>query len=286
MNIYFQVMNPASTILGLWNWYSPMWLVAAAAIGLYLWSHKGQLSARSGFFAAAVALFLIATVSPLNRLAHGYLFSAHMVHHLLLLLIVPGLTLLSLSSEVVENVLKRKSLSVLSAVFGYPLVAWAMGTGAMWLWHVPTFCVASQSIPSVGTFQTASLLAMGAAFWWPVAAPSASRRIGTLQGVGYLFTGCLACTALGIYLTFSPVNVCPSFLTATDPLGITPYLRNNLGLTPANDQQIGGLLMWVPACLIYLTGIFSLLVRWLGRPQTDIPAGLTPVRTYRLAGKK
>ena len=256
------------SLLSLWNWHSPMWLVALAAIVAYVWVHRrhGGLTGQAGFFVAALAAFLVATVSPINRLAYGYLFSAHMVHHLLLLLVVPGFLLVSISPAVAAAALRLPGVARFNKVFSYPLLGWAMGAGAMWFWHVPTFCVASQTIGAVSDLQTASLLVLGLGFWSPICSPDASVRLTGLRGVAYLFLGCLACTALGIYLTFSPVSVCPSFAVAADPLGITPYLRNTLGLDVMTDQKLGGLLMWVPACAIYMVASATLLIKWFGRP--------------------
>jgi len=262
-------MNPGlSTLLGLWNWTSPMWLVAIAAAVLYGRVTGWKWTPRTNWFAAALAAFLLAMISPIDRLAHGYLFSAHMAQHLLLLLIVPGLMLGAVSPAGCDAFLaKHEGLGRFVRFFGSPLVGWFMGTGAMWLWHVPNFCVASQLNAGVGAFQTASLLFMGTCFWWPVFSPSAEMRMGALPSTGYLFTGCVGCTLLGVYLTFSPISVCPSFLNSPDPLGIMPYIRNGMNLTPSADQQVGGLLMWVPACFIYMSAIFANLIRWYSGPN-------------------
>ena len=77
----------------------------------------------------------------------------------------------------------------------------------------------------------------------------------------YLFSGCLGCTLLGIFLTFTTKTVCPAYATFGDPLAIRPSLLA-MGLTPSVDQQLGGLLMWVPACTIYLSSIIAVLRRW------------------------
>ena len=94
---------------------------------------------------------------------------------------------------------------------------------------------------------------MGTAFWLPVV----SGRLTPLPGIAYLFTACVACTVLGILLTFSPVTVCSVFAHVDDRLGVMPLLRGGWGLTPERDQQVGGLLMWVPACLVYGVGILG-----------------------------
>ncbi len=255
--------SQAIFVLGLWNWTSPAWLAAGVASFLYLRSHRGRLTGmRPLLFAASLVAFLLATVSPIARLSNGYLFSVHMVHHILLLLVAPGLLLLSLDFEVVKGALQKSPvLSRVSAFCGKPLVGWAMGIGAMGFWHLPALCSASQEIPAVYHLQTLSLLFMGVAFWWPVSA-AREQRLHPLQGVAYLFASCVACSLIGIYLTFSPVNVCPSFAHAADPLGLQGWIRNDLGITPQIDQQIGGLLMWVPACLIYMSGVFVLFHQW------------------------
>jgi cytochrome c oxidase assembly factor CtaG len=112
--------------------------------------------------------------------------------------------------------------------------------------------------------QYISLLLMGVAFWWPIIGPVSKQRLSPPGGIIYLFSACLGCTVLGIILTFAPVEVCSVYLHPPDRLGILPLIQNQWGLTPAKDQQLGGLLMWVPACLIYFGGIIVLIARWYG----------------------
>jgi cytochrome c oxidase assembly factor CtaG len=141
----------------------------------------------------------------------------------------------------------------------------------MWVWHAPVLCNAAASSHSVSSVQTLSLLVLGAAFWWQVLAPSEIQRIAPLHGVIYLFTACLACTVLGIIVTFSPVTICRAYLHPIDRLGIASLIDCTWGMTPRRDQQIGGLLMWVPMCLVYLAAILGQLARWYSVPaQTPI----------------
>ncbi len=140
----------------------------------------------------------------------------------------------------------------------------------MWVWHVPTLCDAAAESTTVRALQTFSLLALGTLFWWPIIGPNAGKRLSPLGGVMYLFSSCIACTLLGIFVTFTPLTVCPAFLHQPDPHGLLPLIRERWGLTPQVDQQIGGLIMWVPACLVYFSGIMGLLLRWHG--ETDYAA--------------
>jgi cytochrome c oxidase assembly factor CtaG len=177
-----------------------------------------------------------------------------MVQHILLVLIVPALLLLSLP----RSLSLRRSLRT----FTHPLIGWVAGVGAMWLWHAPALCNAATTLKTVSVVQTTSLLLMGSVFWWQVLAPRDADRLSPLAGIAYLFTACIACSVLGIILTFAPVSICPAYQQPVDRLGILNAVRGQWGLTTERDQQIGGLLMWVPMCLIYVTAILAQLVRW------------------------
>lgn len=132
----------------------------------------------------------------------------------------------------------------------------------MWLWHAPALCNAATTLKTVSVVQTTSLLLMGSVFWWQVLAPRDADRLSPLAGIVYLFTACAACSVLGIILTFAPVSICRAYQQPVDRLGILNAVRGQWGLTTERDQQIGGLLMWVPMCLIYVTAILAQLIRW------------------------
>jgi len=247
-------MSTMSLLASIWKWDPVAAAACLAAAATYLVVERKRLGARAGYFAAAILACAVALLSPVGTLADGYLFSAHMLQHLLLVLVVPPLALLGLSGHV-EGAPAREGRRRTW------VVCWAMGVGAMWLWHAPTLCNAAAQNGLVHRAQELSLVAMGAAFWWPNLSPRGRDRIAPLAGVAYLFSGCLACTILGIAVTFSPVEVCSIYLHPADPLGLLPTLRGGWGLTPEKDQQLGGLLMWVPACLVYGVAIMAMLAR-------------------------
>src|SRR5665213_2080892 len=110
-------MTTAQFILSGWTWNPVVLLTGACALVIYLAAFRDRR--RIGWFTAALAVFLLTLLSPLNTLADGYLFSAHMAQHILLLLIVPALLLLSLP--------RTLSLAVGPRVLSYPLVGWFAG---------------------------------------------------------------------------------------------------------------------------------------------------------------
>jgi putative membrane protein len=235
-----------------WEWNPTLlFLCLLTLVGYFL---AFGLRGRPAYFVGALVIFLVALVSPLNALADGYLFSAHMVQHILLVLIVPALLLLSLPHSL--------SIPRPLRTFTHPLIGWIAGVGAMWLWHAPALCNAATTLRAVSVIQTTSLLLMGSVFWWQILAPCNADRLSPPAGIVYLFTACTACSILGIILTFAPVSICPAYQQPVDRLGILGTIRGQWGLTSDRDQQIGGLIMWVPMCLIYLTAILAQLVRW------------------------
>ncbi|MGH7298632.1 MAG: cytochrome c oxidase assembly protein, partial [Polyangiaceae bacterium] len=199
------------------------------------------------------------------------LFSAHMLQHLLLVLVVPPLALLGLQPVLAARA--PAQIGRVGRLVMRPVVAWGLGVGAMWLWHERALCDAAAQNALVHRVQELSLLTMGTAFWMPVLAPRDEARLPPLGAVLYLFTACTACTILGILITFSPVRVCSVFAHPVDHLGVMPLVRDGWGLGPDRDQQLGGLLMWVPACLVYGVGILGALGRMFRDPDAATTEG-------------
>ena len=250
-------MTTSQFLFAAWNANPAVLLPVLTALGLYVAVYGIQ--PRLGWFLAGLITILATLLSPLNALASGYLFSAHMAQHILLLQVVPALLLLGLPPAV--------SLALPPGPAGHPLLGWLAGVGAMWLWHLPALCNAAGALPPVHAVQTVSLLLLGALFWRPVLAPRGPERLAPPAAVLYLFSACVTCSVLGIIITFSPVAVCSIYShPPTDLYGILPVIRGQWGFTPARDQQVGGLLMWVPMCLIYLSSIFAQIARWYAEP--------------------
>ena len=251
-----------------WTWNTAVLIAAAAAVVVYVWAFK--INQRMVYLLAGVGVFVLTLLSPLNVLAAGYLFSAHMLQHILLLLIVPALLLMSLPRCV--------SFGSRAWLISNPFIGWICGVGAMWLWHARPLCNAAVSSQFVNAVQVSSLLLLGAIFWRQILAPRDEQRLSPPGAVLYLFSACVACSVLGILITFSPVSVCSIYAgMPADHLGILNLVQLNWGITPDKDQQIGGLLMWIPMCLVYLTAIIAQLARWFAHPLSSAPVMNKPL---------
>lgn len=251
-------MNTSHFLLTDWSW-NPAALVAGA-VALLVYLALFGMNRRFGWFLAALGVFLFTLCSPVATLADGYLFSAHMTQHIVLLLVVPAFLYFSLP--------KNLTLARGPRFLAYPLIGWLAGVGAMWFWHAPALCNAAVTSRSVYVVQIVSLIVLGCLFWRNILSPRESERLSPPAAVLYLFSACVTCSILGIIITFAPVTVCSIYsMPPPDTLGISPMIRNDWGMTPERDQQIGGLLMWVPMCFIYLAAIFAQIARWFSEPE-------------------
>lgn len=256
-------------VFALWNLEPSVLLGCALLVAVYLWAVRGRVTGGALLYFAGVLALLLALVSPLDALADDYLFSAHMLQHLLLVLVVPPLLLLGIPETLARKVLAKKSSRWVEGILAQPLAAWLLGVGTLWAWHIPALYNAALADERIHILEHLCFLVTAAIFWWPVVGRSAAGRIPALGSVAYLFAAALANTLLGIYFSFVPPGLYPAYVHPSDAFGVLATIRNDWGLTPAVDQQLGGLIMWVPGGLVYLGAIFAVFARWYSAPDTD-----------------
>lgn len=250
-----------------WHWKPSVVAGCCALVAAYAWVSGFRISAKTAAWIGGVLLILLALVSPVDALS-AYLFSVHMARHILFVLVIPALLLMGLPAGLIERTLQYHAAAVAERLFGRPVVAWMAGIGAMALWHAPVFFRAAASHHSLHMLEQFSLLVAGTAFWWPILAPAPRCRIQPVpQGIAYLASACLACTAMGVLITFAPAPLYLSYAHSADAYAVARLIRNDWGISAAMDQQIGGLLMWVPCCFVYLTAIMAMFARWYGSEE-------------------
>ena len=209
-----------------------------------------------------LALF-VALVSPLHAWGQ-VLFSAHMTQHEILMLVAAPLLVLGRPlvtflwalplnwSRSLGNVAKIRVLNRLWRTFTIPLVAWVVHAVALWVWHVPILFEAALHHESVHTVQHLSFFISALLFWWAlIHGPQGAMGYGA--AVLYLFTTSVHSGVLGALITIAGSVWYPSYV------GLT----SSWGLTPLEDQQLGGLIMWIPAGLVYVIAGLALFAGWL-----------------------
>ena len=246
-----------------WDWEPSVFIGCAALVAAYLALVRRRTPLQTLSFVSATFLLLIDLASPLDTLADKYLFSAHVVQHFLLSLVIPPLWILGLAAPV----LIRPWLVRVEHALSHPVLAWSLGVGTMLAWHVPILFNSALANPGLHIFQHLSFLITGAIFWWPIFAPAASRRMEPLPAIFYLFSACTACSLLGAVLTFTAPGLYPGYLNPAGDPQILRQIRGGWGLDPRSDQQLGGMLMWVPGCLVYLTAILARVAHWYAAPE-------------------
>lgn len=235
-----------------WDW-EPSVVVGCAMLAIGYLAMVRQRLNRAPYFLAGVVLLLLDLVSPIDTIADRTLFSAHIVQHFFLALVIPPLLLLGTPA------FKLGVLTKLERAVGQPPISWLLGVGTMLAWHIPAFFNAALANDGLHIFQHLSFLVTGVIFWWPIVGPLQARHLPALGAVAYLFSACACCSLLGAFLTFTPVGLYPAYLN--------PH-PNYWGLDPQSDQQLGGMLMWVPGCFVYLSGILATVTRWYAAERT------------------
>jgi putative membrane protein len=260
------------------SWYAvglrALWREAGAGRGVRIW--------EAGAFGAGWTFLVIALVSPLHPLGEA-LFSAHMVQHELMMAIsapllvlgrplVPFLWALPISARRragawAKTIWLRRSWDALTR----PFVAWLLHGATLWVWHAPRLYEATLSNELVHSAQHLSFLATALLFWWSLI-HGREHRLGYGAAVLYLFTTALHSGALGALLTFADTPWYSAY-TATTP---------RWGLTPLEDQQLAGLVMWIPATMAYLVAALLLFVACLRESEWRVrqhEAAMLPPQT-------
>ena len=214
-------------------------------------------------------IMLLALISPLDALADVYLFSAHMLQHMLLVLATPPLLILGLPEVFALAMIRVPTLGTVERLLRTPALAWTLGMTTLWIWHLPRLYDATLVSEPLHIFEHLTFLLTATIFWWPILAPLTASRMSHGAAFAYLGAAMLTTTVLGILITFSPVGVFTAYLHPEDSLHVLGVLRDSWGLTTQSDQELGGLLMWVPGGLVYLGAIMAVLARWYRAPEPE-----------------
>ncbi len=273
-------MTTAELLVHGWHWKPEVLAGCIALAGAYLVATGFRPGRGLLFWTSGSLVLLVSLVSPIDTLSHHYLFSAHMLQHLLLVLVVPPLLLLGLPGQTMHRLLRRPLLARIERMLRQPVVGWGLATGAMWVWHLPSLYGAALASDGVHVLQHLVFLVTATIFWWPLLAPLPDRRFAAPVAVVYLFAAMAAASVLGIVLTFAAPGLYPAYLSPEDEHGILPLIRDGWGLMPAVDQQAGGLLMWVPSNAIYLWALIATLVRWFNAPEDTAAGASRPVEVH------
>jgi putative membrane protein len=254
------------------QWLSDPAVLAPLALvaGIYVWRFRAARREAGGrgagpvqalAFAGGMVALLAALVSPLDGLGEGYLFSAHMLQHVLLGDIAPLLVLLGLSRVIMRPATRRlmrfeRALGPLAN----PATGLLLWLAVMYVWHIPALYDAAAQHAPIHLLEHVSFFAAGVALWWPLVQPvPMRRRLTGLQPLGYIGAAKAGLAALGIYLAWSSTALYPYYEQ-------TPRIW---GLTPVEDQNVGGVIMMVEQSLTLALVMVALFVRALVQSEEE-----------------
>lgn len=229
---------------------------------------------RVAAFAAALVVILVALNGPLHNLSDEYLFSAHMTQHLLLTLVFPPLLLYGTPAWVARPLLRPRWVARVARRVTRPVWAAGLFTAPIVLWHLPRFYEAALRNHDIHVAQHVVFLGTAVLMWWPVLSPVPELpRLPYPGQMLYLFLLGVPMSVTGALITLSGSVLYPFYAEA-------PRVW---GLTALADQQIGGLMMWVPGGLALWLAMTVVWFRWAAREERGEAERAVPPEAYALA---
>jgi cytochrome c oxidase assembly factor CtaG len=148
---------------------------------------------------------------------------------------------------------RKRAVFLIARVLTFPALAFFLYNADFWLWHAPPLYNATLENQGIHILEHVTFIVFGILNWWPIFSPSEELPRLSLGGqVLYIFLAGMPTVALGAGLTFFP------------PL-YAPYLAapRIWGLSAAVDQQLGGLIMWIPGNIFYIVIVSILFIQWM-----------------------
>lgn len=284
----YQDFPPISDLWKAWNVEPSVLIPLAILILIYswglhnVWQRAGRehgITRRQWLsFIGAVVVLVLTLLSPLDELS-GQLFSAHMVQHLLLILVAAPLLVLSDFQLALLWAIPRRRAQQLGSgfnqsrpvsgtwrVLNQPIFVWILFTLTMWIWHASRFYQAALNNDLIHTFEHLTFLFTAMLFWWILFKHNRPDHIHYAMTIPFLFLTVLQSSILGALMTFTSQPWYSDYAASTA----------RWGLTPLEDQQIAGLIMWVPGGAVFtlLTiGYFAAWLRALERRNVSMHPG-------------
>ncbi|HYU24929.1 MAG TPA: cytochrome c oxidase assembly protein [Thermoanaerobaculia bacterium] len=252
-----------STVMTWWSW-EPLTVAAlATAVALYTIGAMRTTLPRWQMFAfyAGWLSLVVALVSPLDALG-GILFSAHMAQHEVLMVVAAPLLVLGRPLAAflwamparwrlpLASWTQRAPIAAAWHAITNPLVATIVHGVALWTWHLPSLYEATLRSDAVHAVQHSSFLFSATLFWWALV-HGRWGRLGYGVAIGYVFVTAAHSGALGALITFAPHVIYPIYGSI-------------------DDQQLAGLIMWIPAGVLLTIAAVGLMVGWLREAERRV----------------
>lgn len=256
-------LHPLAPLGGVFqvHWSTVIGIVALAA--LYAWRARrapagGPTAGQRLAFASGLAILFLSLNGPLHDLSDGYLFTAHMLQHLVLTMLVTPLLIAGTPDWMLRPALQVPGVYAAARWVTRPIVAFAIFNLTIVVWHLPPMYNWAMADHNVHIVQHLCFLVSSTIMWWPLMSTMPELpRLSYPKQMLYATAMTLPMSVLAITLTYADVTLYPAYAAAPRIWGITPL----------EDQRYGGLLMWLPGGMIFFAVASVRFFQWAGAEQ-------------------
>jgi putative membrane protein len=214
---------------------------------------------RLSFF-TALALLFVTLNGPLHDLSDFYLFSAHMVQHLILTLVVPPLMIYGTPGWMLRPLLRRPALYRFARRTTSVVACFVIFNLVLAFWHLPPLYNLALAYHPVHITQHLMFIAASVLMWWPLMSPLPDLpRAPYPAQMLYCFLMVIPMSIISIYIAMADTLLYPAY-------AIAPRI---MGITPMDDQQYGGLIMWIPGGVFFYAVMTVVFFKWSARGEDD-----------------
>ncbi len=263
--ILFTLLHPVARIEWLrWTVHPSTVIGLSVFAALYLWSMqrsavRPRLYQMISFFAGLFVIFASLN-GPIHDLSDYYLFSAHMVQHLLITLLVPPFLLLGTPGWMLRPLLGLRPVARIAAFATRPVSCFVIFNVVIAVWHLPPMYNATLSEHGVHIGEHLMFMAAAVLMWWPFLSPLPELpRLSYPGQMLYCFLMIIPMSIIAVYIAMAESILYPAYSSA-------PRMW---GLSPLEDQQLGGLIMWIPGAVVFYIILTVVFFRWVGSGRDD-----------------
>jgi putative membrane protein len=225
----------------------------------YGWSKWPPDGVQVATFSLGLLVFFLALTGPIHDLSDSYLFSVHMVQHLIITVIAPPLVLLGVPGWMIRAPLRWPIVGRLTRFLTRAPVAFLLFNLTLAIWHIPSLYNNTLLVLRVHILEHLLFIATAFLAWWPILSPIPEMRLRPPLQVLYLVLLTLPMKALGALITMAGGVLYPAYALAPRVFGLGAY----------DDQKLGGIIMWVPSGFLFWTAAAIVFYRWWRSEHRD-----------------
>ncbi len=263
----FALLHPFSQFTWLqWSIHPSTVIGLAVLAALYVWrARKGgdenqlSLSKKICFYSALFVVF-VSLNGPLHDLSDTYLFSAHMVQHLLLTMLFPPLIIAGVPGWMLRPLLRNGAVFSIARFLTKPIACFTIFNLVIAGWHLPVLYNAAMANHNIHILEHLMFMSAAVLMWWPIMSQLPELpRLSYPGQMLYCFLMIIPMSIVAVYISMAEQVLYPAYSSA-------PRITS---LSPLDDQLLGGLIMWVPGGMIFMIIMTVIFFKWAARGEDD-----------------